>query len=55
MVEVVVSKNIVHRAFLELLGGFMKITIDWLDQFFDIFSRLGKMLLYLYQLFRGKL
>lgn len=33
----------------------MKITTDWLDQFFNIFSRLGKMLLYLYQLFRGKL
>ena len=35
--------------------NFMKITKDWLDQFFNIFSRLGKMILYLYQLFRGKL
>lgn len=35
--------------------NFMKITTDWLDQFFNIFSKLGKMLLYLYQLFRGKL
>lgn len=33
----------------------MKITTAWLDQFFSIFSKLGKMLLYLYQLFRGKL
>lgn len=33
----------------------MKITTGWLDQFFKIFSQLGKMLLYLYQLFRGKL
>lgn len=33
----------------------MKITEGWLDQFFNIFSKLGKMLLYLYQLFRGKL
>lgn len=33
----------------------MKITENWLDQFFNIFSQLGKMLLYLYQLFRGKL
>lgn len=35
--------------------NFMKITTDWLNQFFNIFSQLGKMLLYLYQLFRGKL
>lgn len=33
----------------------MKITTAWLDRFFDIFSQLGKMLLYLYQFFRGKL
>lgn len=26
----------------------MKITLDWLDQFFNIFSQLGKMLLYLF-------
>lgn len=55
MVLVVVNKIIAHRAFLESLGGFMKITTDWLDQFFNILSRFGKMLLYLYQLFRGKL
>ena len=33
----------------------MKITETFLTQFFDILSRLGKMILYLYQLFRGKL
>ena len=33
----------------------MKITTDWLDQFFNLFNELVKMLLYLYQLFRGKL
>nr|DAJ63374.1 MAG TPA: hypothetical protein [Microviridae sp.] len=33
----------------------MKITTDWLDKFFDLFNGLVKMLLYLYQLFRGKL
>lgn len=54
MVLVVVNKKVALRAFLEPLGGFMKITTDWLDQFFNIFSQLGKMLLYLYQLIRGK-
>jgi len=33
----------------------MKITDTVLNQFFNILSQLGKMLLYLYQLFRGKL
>lgn len=33
----------------------MKITETVLNLFFDILSQLGKMLLYLYQLFRGKL
>lgn len=33
----------------------MKITENWLDQFFNLFNQLVKMLLYLYQLFRGKL
>lgn len=33
----------------------MKITENWLDQFFNLFNELVKMLLYLYQLFRGKL
>ena len=33
----------------------MKITDTVLNKFFDILSQLGKMLLYLYQLFRGKL
>ena len=33
----------------------MKITETVLTKFFDILSQLGKMLLYLYQLFRGKL
>lgn len=33
----------------------MKITTGWLDQFFNLFNELVKMLLYLYQLFRGKL
>lgn len=33
----------------------MKITDIVLDRFFNILSQLGKMLLYLYQLFRGKL
>ena len=33
----------------------MKITDTVLNQFFDILSQIGKMLLYLYQLFRGKL
>lgn len=32
----------------------MKITETVLTQFFNILSQLGKMLLYLYQLFRGK-
>lgn len=32
----------------------MKITENWLDQFFNLFNQLVKMLLYLYQLFRGK-
>lgn len=33
----------------------MKITENWLDKFFNLFNQLGKMLLYLYQLFREKL
>lgn len=33
----------------------MKITTDWLDPFFNLFNELGKMLLYIYQFFRGKL
>lgn len=33
----------------------MKITETVLNHFFDILSQLGKMILYLYQLFRGKL
>lgn len=33
----------------------MKITETFLNQFFDVFSKLGRMILYLYQLFRGKL
>lgn len=33
----------------------MKITETVLTKFFDILSQLGKMLLYLYQFFRGKL
>lgn len=33
----------------------MKITENFLDQFFNLFNKLGKMLLYLYHLFRGKL
>lgn len=33
----------------------MKITTDWLDKLFELFNELVKMLLYLYQLFRGKL
>ena len=33
----------------------MKITDTFLNQFFDILSQLGKMILYLYQLIRGKL
>lgn len=33
----------------------MKITETLLTKFFDILSQLGKMILYLYQLFRGKL
>ena len=33
----------------------MKITENWLDQFFNLFNELVKMLLYLYKLFRGKL
>lgn len=33
----------------------MKITDAVLNQFFNVLSQLGKMLLYLYQLFRGKL
>lgn len=33
----------------------MKITDTVLEQFFDILSKLGKMLLYLYQLLRGKI
>lgn len=33
----------------------MKITENWLDQFFNLFGELVKMLLYLYQFFRGKL
>lgn len=33
----------------------MKITEIVLTKFFDILSQLGKMILYLYQLFRGKL
>lgn len=32
----------------------MKITETVLNQFFDILSQLGKMILYLYQLVRGK-
>lgn len=33
----------------------MKISETVLNQFFDILSQLGKMILYLYQLFRGKI
>lgn len=33
----------------------MKITDSVLNRFFDILSQLGKMILYLYQFFRGKL
>lgn len=33
----------------------MKITTNWLDQFFNLFNELFKMLLYLYHFFRGKL
>ena len=33
----------------------MKITETILNQFFDILSQLGKMILYLYQLVRGKI
>ena len=33
----------------------MKITETVLNQFFDILSQIGKMILYLYQFFRGKL
>lgn len=33
----------------------MKITDSVLNQLFDILSQIGKMILYLYQLFRGKL
>lgn len=33
----------------------MKITTDWLDLFFNYLKEFGKMLLYIYQLFRGKL
>lgn len=33
----------------------MKITTDWIVQFFDICKEFGKMILYLYQLVRGKL
>lgn len=33
----------------------MKITETVLTQFFDILSQLGKMILYLYKLVRGKL
>lgn len=33
----------------------MKITTDWISQLFDICKDLGKMILYLYQLVRGKL
>lgn len=33
----------------------MKITTSWLDQFFNLFNELVKMLLYLYQFFRRKL
>lgn len=33
----------------------MKITNTVLNQFFDLLSQLGKMILYLYQLIRGKL
>lgn len=33
----------------------MKITDTVLNQFFDILSRIGKMILHLYQLVRGKL
>lgn len=33
----------------------MKITETVLIKFFDILSRLGKMILYLYHFFRGKL
>lgn len=33
----------------------MKITANWLDQLFNLLNEFGKMLLYLYQIFRGKL
>nr|DAG10355.1 MAG TPA: hypothetical protein [Microviridae sp.] len=33
----------------------MKITDAVLNQFFDILSQIGKMILYLYQFVRGKL
>lgn len=33
----------------------MKITTEWLDQLFNLLNEFGKMLLYLYQLVRGKL
>lgn len=33
----------------------MKITETVLNKFFDILSQVGKMILYLYQLVRGKL
>lgn len=33
----------------------MKVTDTVLTQFFDILSQIGKMILYLYHFFRGKL
>lgn len=33
----------------------MKITAGWISKLFDICKDLGKMILYLYQLLRGKL
>ena len=35
--------------------NFMKITAGWISKLFDICKDLGKMILYLYQLLRGKL
>lgn len=33
----------------------MKITTDLLDKLFNFLNKVGKMILYFYQLFRGKL
>lgn len=57
----ILTGNFIYRGFLVssyanyfFRRNFMKITTDWLDQFFQLFNQLGKMLLYIYQLFRGK-